>query len=54
MSEEISSPFQLTIREFEIIKKALIARGKKLRADAERCRKSYEGKATTYQKINTP
>ena len=50
MGEEISSPFQLTIREFDILQKSLTARENKLRADAKRCWKSYEGKVTTETK----
>jgi hypothetical protein len=51
MSEEISSPFQITNREFVILRSAIEARQKKLRADAERCRKAYTGKASTGNKI---
>jgi hypothetical protein len=50
MSEEISHPFSLTNCEFEILQKAVYAREKKLRADAERCRLAYDGKASTAEK----
>lgn len=51
MSEEVSSPFQITIRDFDILHNAITARVKKLKADAQRCRKMYEGKVTTEMKI---
>lgn len=47
MSETISSDFSITIRDFEILLRAVNDRKKKLLADAERCRKSYSGKAST-------
>lgn len=50
MSEELSSPFQLTSREFDIFHTACRARQKKLKADAERCRKSYSWKVSSETK----
>jgi hypothetical protein len=51
MSETISSDFSITIREFEILQKAVEARQRKLRGDAKICQKSYTGKVTTGMKI---
>jgi hypothetical protein len=52
MSEQISHPIEFTIREYEILEKAFIARERKLKADAVRCHKSYDGKATTLAKAH--
>ncbi len=51
MSETLCSPFQLDIREFDILQKALYARERKLRADAKRCKAMYEGKVSTETKM---
>lgn len=50
MSEQLSSPFQITNHDFDLLLKAVTAREKKLRADAERCRLAYDGKASTAEK----